>query len=156
LKRQDGNETGGLTVEMVTGQLDITPRTLRYYEEVGLISPVARTAGGHRLYDENTVGYLRQILRLKRHLGISLEEIEEILTAEKSLEELKQSFRANGHFPDVQRRLVERYIEVLRKLVEKMDAKIEAISTMRRTYEESLEHSIRFLKEEMQERDERQ
>ena len=61
-----------------------TPRTIRYYEELGLLAPSAdRPAGAHRAYDEADVERLRELLRLRRVLGLSLEELSE-LSAEES------------------------------------------------------------------------
>ena len=50
------------SVEEVAKKLNVTPRTLHYYEEMGLISAVTRTAGGHRIYDEPVVDKLNRIL----------------------------------------------------------------------------------------------
>ncbi|HMC05910.1 MAG TPA: MerR family transcriptional regulator [Solirubrobacterales bacterium] len=49
----------------------ITPRTIRYYEEIGLLpSPAGRQAGRHRLYDEDSVERIRELVRLKELLGL--------------------------------------------------------------------------------------
>ncbi|GMA63136.1 MerR family transcriptional regulator [Alicyclobacillus fastidiosus] len=146
------SELNGLTVEAVVRQLGVTPRTLRYYEEVGLITPTARTSGGHRLYDQSTIDRLEQILRLKENLGFSLQGIREILDAEQSLECLRQTFRQGGQTEDEQRSVVDRYIEVLGELIDKMDKKIESITAMRNMYQERLDRSIRFRDEKMPDR----
>lgn len=57
-------------------EFDITPRTLRYYEELGLLSP--ERSGNRRLYDERDRTRLRLILRGRR-LGFSLDEIAHLL-----------------------------------------------------------------------------
>jgi MerR family transcriptional regulator, Zn(II)-responsive regulator of zntA len=54
-----------------------TPRTIRFYEEVGLISPIGRTPGGHRLYSERELEKLTFIADL-RDAGLSIEEIKEL------------------------------------------------------------------------------
>jgi DNA-binding transcriptional MerR regulator len=51
-----------------------TASALRYYEEIGLVSPAERTAAGYRRYDESTLTRLAFIDRAK-HLGCSLDEI---------------------------------------------------------------------------------
>lgn len=140
-------ETNVLTVDAVSRQLGITPRTLRYYEEVGLISPTTRTSGGHRLYDQNTLDRLQQILRLKDYLGISLQEIQEIMDAEESLTDLRRTFHENDQSPDTQKLVVERYIDVLHNVIDKMNSKIENVLTMRDMYQERMERSRRFLDE---------
>jgi MerR family transcriptional regulator, repressor of the yfmOP operon len=143
------NEMSGSPVDTVVQRLGITPRTLRYYEEVGLITPAARTSGGHRLYDESTIECLEQILRLKDNLGFSLQGIREILESEQSLEDLRHSFHHTQQNYDAQKPIIDRYIEVLQDLISKMDTKIENLLTMRNVYQERLNRSIRFRDEEM-------
>jgi DNA-binding transcriptional MerR regulator len=62
-----------------------TPRTIRYYEEIGLLpEAVARPAGQHRTYTEAEVERLREVMRLKSLLGVSLEELRTLLSAEEA------------------------------------------------------------------------
>jgi DNA-binding transcriptional MerR regulator len=53
--------------------------TLRYYEELGLVAPAARTAAGYRVYDDQSLALLSFVARAKQ-LGCSLEEIRDLLT----------------------------------------------------------------------------
>ncbi len=64
----------------VADRSGFTPATLRYYEDIGLVSPAARTEAGYRLYDDASLQRLRFIARAKQ-LGCSLEEIAELSTA---------------------------------------------------------------------------
>lgn len=139
------------SVESVARELGITARTLRYYEELGLITPASRTPGGHRQYDQQAIDRLKNVIRLKNNVGFSLQEIREVLDAERSLELLKHDFRQGEHDDDSRARLLDSYIEVLRRLVEKLDSKIENLNAMRRTYHERLERSIRFRSENQHE-----
>jgi DNA-binding transcriptional MerR regulator len=66
-----------LTVRDAAERLGVTPRTLKYYEERGLVSP-ARSEGRYRLYDDNDLQRFGRILRL-RSLGFSLHGITEML-----------------------------------------------------------------------------
>lgn len=70
----------------VAGQLGISPRTIKYYEELGLISPEERSPGGFRLYAERDVQRLERILRLK-DMGFSLAAIREFLTVRDAAQE---------------------------------------------------------------------
>jgi DNA-binding transcriptional MerR regulator len=63
-------------IQEVADSLDVTTRTLRFYEDKGLIQPVR--VGGTRVYTRRDVARLQLILRGKR-LGFSLREIEEFL-----------------------------------------------------------------------------
>jgi DNA-binding transcriptional MerR regulator len=60
-----------------------TPRTVRYYEEIGLLAPSdERDAGAHRTYGQPDLERLQEILRLKSLLGLSLDELREVLAGE--------------------------------------------------------------------------
>lgn len=65
---------GYMTVGEVAGKMDITVRTLQYYDKEGLLSPSAISEGGRRLYTDKDIIKLHQILSLK-HLGFSLDDI---------------------------------------------------------------------------------
>lgn len=66
-----------LTVRDAALRLNVTPRTLKYYEERGLVTPT-RSEGRYRLYDEQDLEQFARILRL-RSLGFSLHGIAEML-----------------------------------------------------------------------------
>ncbi len=60
----------------VAEQVGVTTRTIRYYEELGLLGPVSeRSKGEHRLYTESDVGRLVELVRLRDLLGLSLDEL---------------------------------------------------------------------------------
>jgi len=67
-----------LVIHEVSKQTGISVRTLRYYEEIGLLFPTAKTEGGHRLYGEEELKTLQQIVFLKT-LGFRLKEIQPLL-----------------------------------------------------------------------------
>jgi DNA-binding transcriptional MerR regulator len=62
----------------VAERTGLSLRTIRYYEEVGLVVPSARSQGGFRLYQEQEIERLRLIMRMKP-LGFQLEEMRELL-----------------------------------------------------------------------------
>ncbi len=80
-----------------------TPRTIRYYEEIGLL-PVSggREPGAHRTYAETDVERLTELLRLKDLLGLSLEELGALAEAEEARAALRREWR--GGEPDLPRR----------------------------------------------------
>jgi len=73
------NVTGNraFTISGLATEFEISPRTIRFYEEKGLISP-QRTKGNQRIYDKRDRARLKLILRGKR-FGYSLDEISEML-----------------------------------------------------------------------------
>lgn len=66
------------TVKQLAGLADVTPRTLHYYDEIGLLQPSSIGDNGYRYYDGAAALRLQQIL-FYRELGLSLEEIQRIL-----------------------------------------------------------------------------
>jgi DNA-binding transcriptional MerR regulator len=70
----------------------VTPRTIRYYEELGLLPRGDRAQGKHRIYTENDVERLREVTRLRDLLGLSLDELRSMITAEDVRAEVRQRF----------------------------------------------------------------
>jgi DNA-binding transcriptional MerR regulator len=60
-------------------QLGINTKTIRYYEQIGLIPPAPRTSGGYREYTDTDADRLT-FIRTAQRLGLSLEEVAEILS----------------------------------------------------------------------------
>ena len=72
------NETENVTqIGALAKELDITTRTIRYYEEIGLMGTIDRRGGTTRSYSKDDVLRLKFILKMKS-LGISLKEIQEL------------------------------------------------------------------------------
>ena len=70
-----------------------TPRTIRYYEEIGLLPGAGeREPGTHRLYGADDVERLRELLELKALLGISLDELREVAAAESARAALRREW----------------------------------------------------------------
>jgi DNA-binding transcriptional MerR regulator len=67
----------------------VTTRTLRYYQEVGLLEPSGATPGGNRLYSHDDVERLRRILDLRDVMGFDLDRIRLFLRSEDRLAELR-------------------------------------------------------------------
>jgi MerR family transcriptional regulator, repressor of the yfmOP operon len=83
-----------------------TPRTIRYYEEIGLLpGPADRAQGQHRAYTDADVERLREIVRLKELLGLTLEQLSQLLHAEESRAELRRKYRSTDD-PAEQRRIL--------------------------------------------------
>jgi DNA-binding transcriptional MerR regulator len=77
-----------------------TPRTIRYYEEIGLLPAASgREPGAHRTYAEADVERLTDLLRLKDLLGVSLEELKELVEAEGARAELRREWHGGVEDP---------------------------------------------------------
>lgn len=95
-------------------------RTIRYYEEMGLVTPSARTAGGFRLYSDADVARLRLIRRMKP-LDFSLQEMRDVLAL---LEELDSGDPADDGYQDLVGRL-EMYHEAAMARVRALQEQVE-------------------------------
>ncbi|SDF95805.1 DNA-binding transcriptional regulator, MerR family [Blastococcus aurantiacus] len=71
--------TGLLQIGQVAERTGLSLRTIRFYEENGLVRPTSRSGGGFRLYSDDDVARLEVIKRMKP-LGFRLEEMQELLT----------------------------------------------------------------------------
>jgi DNA-binding transcriptional MerR regulator len=85
-----------LRIGEVAALTGTTPRTIRYYEEIGLLGGGERRSGAHRLYDESDVEALQDVLRLKDLLGVSLEELRELVLAERARAALRSEWHEGG------------------------------------------------------------
>jgi DNA-binding transcriptional MerR regulator len=70
----------------VAERLGVSTRTIKYYEELGLVSPENRSPGGFRLYSASDIERLRRILRLKG-MGFSLAAIREFIAVRDAAQE---------------------------------------------------------------------
>lgn len=70
--------TETMTIGALARQADVNPRTLRYYERIGLLRPSARTDAGYRLYTEQDAARL-SFIRRAQALGLSLTEIADVI-----------------------------------------------------------------------------
>jgi MerR family copper efflux transcriptional regulator len=76
----DHGEGVHMQIGQVAGRTELSIRTVRHYDDVGLVRPSARSAGGFRLYTEDDVERLLVIRRMKP-LGFSLAEMKDLLEA---------------------------------------------------------------------------
>lgn len=81
------------TISELASEFDVSPRTLRFYEEKRLLAP-SRTKGNHRIFDKRDRARLKLILRGKR-FGYSLHEIAEMIgMADVDMDEKQQIMRS--------------------------------------------------------------
>jgi DNA-binding transcriptional MerR regulator len=111
----------------VAERVGTTPRTIRYYEEIGLLGCEPREAGAHRAYLEEDVERLALILRLKELLGVSLDDLKTLVEAEDA----RAALRAEWHgTEDPERRrgileeslvIIDRQLDLVRGRREELD-----------------------------------
>jgi MerR family transcriptional regulator, repressor of the yfmOP operon len=84
-----------------------TPRTIRYYEEIGLLdSAPERAQGKHRIYTQADVERVREIIRLRDLLGLSLDQLSQLLEAESARAHLRDALKQTDD-PAERRRILE-------------------------------------------------
>ena len=123
-----------LRIGEVAGRAGVSARTLRYYEELGLIVPTGRSAGGARRYSEQDVLRLLRIRELQELLGFDLGAIGAVLRAEDDLADLRRQFHRG---PDLARRraIVAEAAEINGRLRAVVRAKQERLDEMMRELE---------------------
>ena len=108
-----------------------TPRTIRYYEEIGLLPvPQGRAPGTHRTYELEDVERLRELLDLKSLLGITLEELREVAAAESARAALRREWRAGIEDPDRRREVLSEALEHVGRQLELVRGRRDAIAEL--------------------------
>jgi DNA-binding transcriptional MerR regulator len=138
------DESALLKIQEVAAETGLTTRAIRYYEEVGLLEPAARSGGAYRLYDASDLERLQHIKELRDEAGFSLAQIGQLLEDEAARERNRERFRATGD-PAERRAIleeargrVERQIETLEAKAGRLAAMIEAARTRRTHLEDHL------------------
>ena len=109
----------GLRIGELARRVGTTTRTIRYYEEIGLLPTEGeRESGRHRLYTERDVERLREALRLKELLGVSLDELKELLAAEEARAAIRDEWRHGDPDPARRRALLDQSLGHLDRQLE--------------------------------------
>ncbi|HLW49127.1 MAG TPA: MerR family transcriptional regulator [bacterium] len=116
----------------------LTPRAIRYYEEVGLLTAASRTAGGFRLFTEADVATLLRIKELQTLLGFSLAEIKQSLHVDAARAELRQAY-AQATDAGTKLGIVDQAEELLQSQIATIDERAGRLMQLRREYAERLE-----------------
>jgi MerR family transcriptional regulator, repressor of the yfmOP operon len=85
---------GELRIGEAAARVGVSNRTLRYYEELGLLTPSGRTSGGARRYTDDDIARLEHIRELQELMGFNLDEILEVVRIEDRLASLRAEWRA--------------------------------------------------------------
>ncbi len=124
-----------LQIGEVAEQLGLTPRTLRYYEEIGLLAPPSRMEGGFRLYSAADIVRLENIVQLKRLLGFSLAEIKQVVEAMESLKLLRQESKLASDL-ETKRDTLQKALVILEQQVDVLDGRLRQVAEMRDRFNE--------------------
>ena len=106
-----------ISISELSKSLEITTRTLRYWEEVGIIESVQRPDGGMRGYTPYYVRRIKFILKLKE-LGLTIKEMQDLYIAYGNAKETD--------------RVIPRLIEILHQHINKVDEKMAKLASLRK------------------------
>ncbi|MDU0814304.1 MerR family transcriptional regulator [Bacillus siamensis] len=81
-----------MKIDQVAKRSGLTKRTIRFYEEIGLIPAPKRTEGGVRLYSEDDMEELEKVTSTKEVLGFSLQELQQFMEMSRQLELNKEGY----------------------------------------------------------------
>ena len=130
-----------LRIQEVASELGLTPRSIRYYEELGLLKPAARSEGDYRLFDPDDLERLRFIKGLRDDAGFSLAEIGVLLEDEAARTRNRKRFRTTAD-PAERRAIVtdaigrvDRQVASLRRKVARLETMIDEAHERRRHLE---------------------
>jgi MerR family transcriptional regulator, repressor of the yfmOP operon len=119
----------------VAERVGVTTRTIRYYEELGLLGiGAARTKGTHRLYTEADITRLEELIRLRDLLGLSLEELVALAEAEEARAALRDQWaesasdRERARVVNAAIPVVERQLELVRGRQQRLSEFAEELS----------------------------
>lgn len=127
-----------LRIGEVAERLGTTPRTIRYYEEIGLLEPAARSDGDYRLYDASDLDRLAFIRSLRDDAGFSLAQIGQLLEDEAARERNRERYRSTEDpaerrtILDDARRRVDHQVEILEAKAARLAAMIDEARARRR------------------------
>ncbi|HEV2580994.1 MAG TPA: MerR family transcriptional regulator [Ktedonobacteraceae bacterium] len=142
------------SIEQVAAQTGLTKRTLRYYEEVGLLPPTDRTEGNYRRYSDEDIRRLERIKMLRDLLGFALADIREILETEDERGVLREAYK---HASEAAAKIsqLDQSDELIRKQLKLIEQKIEGLGQMRASLLQQIErHALK--RRTLQESDTRQ
>jgi len=126
-----------LRIHEAAAEVGLTPRSVRYYEEIGLLTPAARSEGDYRLYDDTDLERLRFIKGLRDDAGFSLAEIARLLEDEAARERGHAAFHATTDPAERARILRDRLvrydhqIEMLRTKIDRLEAMVDEAEARR-------------------------
>jgi MerR family transcriptional regulator, repressor of the yfmOP operon len=108
----------------------VTTRTLRYWEELGLLVPNGQRHGTERAYSGAEVERAQRIRELQALVGFSLAEIRVVLETEDVLDQLRSAYKANAR-AELQRRLLGDAMDANDKLVARLDDTLDRVGAFR-------------------------
>ena len=138
-----------LRIQEVAASLGLTARTIRYYEEIGLLPEAPeRPAGGHRLYTPAEVERLREVMRLKELLGVTLDELKDLLTAEEARAAVRAELQREDVQPERRRELLQEALGHIERQLDLVEHRTTELAKLREELFQTRKRVRRKLREQ--------
>jgi DNA-binding transcriptional MerR regulator len=134
-----------LRIQEVAATIGLTARTIRYYEELGLLTPT-RSEGDYRLYDEDDVERLRFIKDLRDDAGFGLAEISQLLEDQAARDRNRVRFRTTKDAAE-RRAIIDDALARVDRQIESLRAKADRLAAMLVDADERRAHLLDHLAE---------
>jgi DNA-binding transcriptional MerR regulator len=131
----------------VADLVGLTPRAIRYYEELGLLTPEVRVKGVPRLFNQHDIQRLNEIKRLREIAGFSLAEISELLENEDVRAKLRNRFR-NTEDREERVSVLHHATELAKRRLAIIERKLEQLQAVRAAEIEHIELIQSILREQ--------
>jgi DNA-binding transcriptional MerR regulator len=139
-----------LRIGEAAARAGVSRRTLRYYQELGLLEPTERTPGGARRYSEDDVAVVLRIRELQEVMGFDLDAIRVIVAAEVRLQRLRAEYRSGRADRRRRRQIVLEAMQINDELREQVRSRLKRT----RAFLSDLDHKADRYREVLAELDE--
>jgi MerR family transcriptional regulator, repressor of the yfmOP operon len=129
---------GWLKIEDIARETGLTKRTIRYYEEMGLIKPSERSEGNIRLYTDEDMLQIKRMIDAREVLGFSLQELLQFLKLKESIEQHNTTFlnQSDQHLRQLE---LSEIAQALQEQVTMLENKMKKMSSFKAELEDLLE-----------------
>ncbi len=135
-----------LRIDEVARRTNLTKRTLRYYEELGLLEPAQRSEGNYRLYSERDIRTLTHIKAMRDLLGLELKEIREMVAAELERDAIREQWQSESN-PEWRMKALDEAEHAVQRELEMLEARLTGLQEMRQSLQERMEKYQRLRRE---------
>lgn len=120
-----------LGISQAAAECGVSERALRYYQQIGLLTPSGKTPGGMRRYSEADLARVRRIRELQSLLGFNLDEIRTVLASDDRLAAIRAEYHAASEGSARRTQLLRQALQVREDLAATVDTKIAALEFFR-------------------------
>lgn len=135
------------SIGAVAREVELTPRAIRYYEQMGLLCPAISVKGADRLYDDSDVERLREIKRLREVIGFSLHDIAELLDTNAIRDQLRSRFHGTSD-PQERAKVLREAIVLSERRLAIVQRKLSQVEAVRIEEQARLDRQLAMLADE--------